>query len=231
MCGRYTLTSPIESLSETFGVETHAAIPPRFNIAPQQPVLIVRAGEGGVREMAAVEWGLVPEWKKERKSERPLINARVETVTEKASFRAPIKRTRCLVPFNGWYEWKSERGLKQPYYVTPNDEGLHAFAAIWTVWHGVSGDNWLETMAILTGPTLGSLRPLHHRQPLVVNPSHYDRWLKPEDPLPRNFIENTHFLPENSYHVCRVSSKVSNPRYDQQDCIEASGADQQISLL
>ena len=101
MCGRFLLTSSTDVISDTFGVETHANIPMRYNIAPTQPVLIVRQGEKGKRELASVEWGLVPEWAKELRREKPMINARVETVIEKASFRSPMKRTRCLVPADG----------------------------------------------------------------------------------------------------------------------------------
>ncbi len=114
MCGRYVFIAPNTEVDRIFGVRADAPIPPNFNIAPTQPVLIIRLNAKGLRELVAVEWGLIPEWKKDLTDSKPLINARIETVREKASFRSSIKRQRCLVPFSGWYEWKTVGGRKQP---------------------------------------------------------------------------------------------------------------------
>lgn len=230
MCGRYLLTSPKEALEAVFPIEMHAGIPPRYNIAPTQPVLIIRRTEGGMNELAAVEWGLVPEWKKER-GDKPLINARIETVVEKPSFRASMKRTRCLVPFDGWYEWKSEGGRKRPYLVRPIGGGPMAFAGIWATWHGPAGDFWLETMAILTGPTIGPMKRLHSRLPLVVRPEQYDAWLTPHDPLPRGFLESFDFVPETAFEWKGVSSKVNNARFDGPECFDQPEDELQTSLF
>ncbi len=231
MCGRYTLTSSEDIIGDMFDVDTHAAILPRFNIAPAQPVLIVRKSPKGERELAAVEWGLVPEWKKELSAGKPLINARAETVAEKASFRSPFKRTRCLVPFNGWYEWKTRAGVKHPYLIEPVGGGIHAFAGIWTVWHGVGAENWLETMAIITEEAVGPMRAVHHRRPLVVAANDYERWLSPTDPVPRNFIEETKFLTEAEFHWHEVSRRINDVRYDAPDCLDLPAEDKQTSFL
>lgn len=230
MCGRYLMTSPIEAMRHIFDVDATVGIPARYNIAPRQPVLVVRNGEKGERELAAVEWGLVPEWKKEI-GDKPLINARIETITEKPSFRSSIKRKRCLVPFDGWYEWKTIAGAKVPYLVKPTDGKLAAFAGIWSVWHGPEGEHWLETMAIVTAPAVSSLRPLHHRIPLVVEPSGYGDWLKSHDPLPRGFLEGFQFVGERAFEWGAVSSKVNSVRMEGPECIAPPEEERQHSLF
>jgi putative SOS response-associated peptidase YedK len=230
MCGRYLLTSPKEAMNSVFRVKADAHIPPRYNIAPTQPILIVRQSGRGGRELAAVEWGLVPEWKKER-GDKPLINARMETVIEKPSFRSSMKRTRCLVPFDGWYEWRSENGRKQPYLIKPVEGGPMAFAGVWATWHGPTGEHWLETMAILTGPTMGPMRSLHSRMPLVVRPEQYDAWLKPHDPLPRGFLESFDFMPETAFDWQPVSTRVNNIRFDDEGCTSAPEDEMQPRLF
>lgn len=230
MCGRYTLTSPNDELERLFQLPNGAPIQARYNIAPRQPVLVVRVGEQGVRELVAVEWGLVPEWKKEI-GDKPLINARVETIEAKPSFRSSIKRKRCLVPFSGWYEWKSENGKKQPYLIEQSDGEPGAFAGIWSTWHGPGGDFWLETMAIVTSATSGPMRPLHHRRPLVVTPDQYDAWLQPQDPLPRGFLNSFNWVGETAFHWRSVSTNVNDVRIDDDSCLLPAEMDPQHSLF
>lgn len=205
-------------------------IPPRYNVAPRQPVLIVRQTDKGANELAAVEWGFVPEWKKEI-GDKPLINARVETVESKPSFRSAIKRKRCLVPANGWYEWRTEDGRKQPYFIEQHDAGLVAFAGIWSVWHGPGGDHWLETMAIVTAASVGPMKSLHHRRPLVVPPNQYGDWLHPHDPLPRGFINSFDWVQETAFQWRPVSPRVGNVRVDDPTCLNPPDTLRQHSLF
>ena len=231
MCGRFLLTSTTEVISDTFGVDTHAGIPPRYNIAPTQPVLIVRRGDRADRELASVEWGLVPEWAKELRREKPMINARVETVIEKASFRSPMKRTRCLVPADGWYEWKGSAGAKQPWLMKQALKTPFAFAGLWTTWHGSDGESWLETMAMLTAPAEGPLKSVHHRRPLVVSSDQYDDWLEPHDPLPRSFLKEFNWLAETDFTMEKVSKRVNNVGNDDAGCIAPPEEEKQGSLF
>ncbi len=217
-------------MERLFQLPNGVPIPARYNIAPRQPVLIVRVGEQGLRELVAVEWGLVPEWKKEI-GDKPLINARLETIEAKPSFRSSIKRKRCLVPFDGWYEWKSEHGKKQPYLIEPTDGSLAAFAGIWSTWHGPGGDFWLETMSIITASTVGPMRPLHHRRPLVVPPDQFDAWLQPQDPLPRRFLNSFDWVPETAFHWRAVSTRVNGVRIDDETCLLPAEIDPQHSLF
>lgn len=230
MCGRYHFTSPAEAVRTYFDVPARVPIPPRYNIAPRQPVLIVRLDEKGARELVAVEWGLVPEWKKEI-GDKPLINARVETVEAKPSFRSSIKRKRCLVPFDGWYEWRTEEGRKQPYSIEPVANGPAAFAGIWSVWHGPAGDHWLETMAILTGPATGPMKSLHHRKPLALRPEDYGRWLEPHDPLPRGFMASFNWMAETDFHWRAVSPKVGSVRFEGPECLAPYDPNPQHTLF
>jgi len=230
MCGRYCLTTLKEDISAAFDVWAENDISPRYNIAPRQPVLIVRNNEKGKRHLAAVEWGLVPEWRKEI-GDKPLINARLETITEKPSFRSSVKRQRCLVPFTDWYEWRSERGRKVPYRVRTHTGGVGAFAGVWATWHGPSGENWLETMAIMTAPAYANLKSLHHRRPLVVRPEQYGRWLQAHDPLPRGFLDSFDWVNEQQFEWTEVNSKVNSARFEGQACHAPPEEEQQPSFF
>ncbi|MBV1900851.1 MAG: SOS response-associated peptidase [Kordiimonadaceae bacterium] len=230
MCGRFSLLAPKETIGKIFDVWAESDIPPRYNIAPRQPVLVVRNSEEGKRHLAAVEWGLVPEWRKER-SEKPLINARIETILEKPSFKSSIRRKRCLVPFTDWYEWRSEHGQKIPYRVRHHADAMGAFAGVWSTWHGPGGDFWLETMAIVTGPAEATLKPLHSRKPLVVRPEQYGEWLQAHDPLPRGFLESFQGVEEQQFEWTPVSRKVSSVRFEGPECHEPPEAERQASLF
>ena len=240
MCGRFILTADQAEIAALFGVKAPHAIPARYNIAPTQPVLIIREaetqvfGERGEREVAALEWNFTPEWSKERPA-KPLLNARVETVEAKPSFRSSIKRRRCLVPFNGWYEWKSVNGRKQPYFIRKIDAGgngeLAAFAGIWSTWHGPDGEHWLETFAIITAEAKGPLRATHHRKPLVVQPQDYERWLMPHDPLPNTFLKSFDWEPETAFHTMPVSTRVNSIRFDDPSCLNPPEEEKQPSLF
>lgn len=213
-----------------FGASAHSAIGARYNIAPSQPALVIRHDPHGQPELAALEWGLVPEWKKER-SEKPLINARVETIEVKPSFRASVKRSRCLVPFNGWYEWKSENGIKQPYFISAREQSVQAFAGIWSVWHGPSGDHWLETFAIVTAASSGPMRSLHARKPLVVAREQYAEWLTSHDPLPRGFLNGFNWVEENQFDWYPVNRQVNSVRFDNVSCLDRPEPPAQPSLF
>ncbi|WP_374765175.1 SOS response-associated peptidase [Yunchengibacter salinarum] len=244
MCGRFLLTSPADSISHTFDVAAPGAVPPRYNLAPGQPVLVVRGDEPtgpvttGARHLVAMQWGLVPEWSKKRPVSPP-INARMETASEKPSFRAPMKRRRCLVPFNGWYEWVVRDGVKRPHLIhlaqNEGDEAnslpLGAFAGIWSVWHGPDGGDWLESVAILTGPARGPLGRLHHRRPLVVGTDQYGAWLAPHDPLPKGFLADFPFVAEQAFRWRAVSRRVNSPRHDDAACLAAPEKAAQGSLF
>ncbi len=148
MCGRYTITSAPEAIRALFRYQEQPNFPPRFNVAPTQPIPIVRLDEGK-REFALVRWGLLPSWVKDPKQFTLLINARGESVIDKPAFRAAMKRRRCLIPADGFYEWKAGGTRKQPYFVRLKSGAPMAFAGLWECWTGPNGEE-LETAAIVT---------------------------------------------------------------------------------
>lgn len=176
MCSRYNLLTPLEAVQSYFGAWNGEPYPPRYNIAPTQPVLIVRLDETRRRELALVRWGLIPGWVKDPARLSLMINARAEGATEKASFRGAMRHRRCLVPANGFYEWTGKARARQPHLIQRSDAGLIAFAGLWESWLGADGSE-IDTMAILTVAANGALSSLHDRMPAILQPEHFDAWL------------------------------------------------------
>ena len=177
MCGRFTLAAPAEQVAAQFQLPATPELSARYNIAPTQQVLGVRAADGG-REATFFRWGLVPSWAKDLSVGSRMINARAETVAEKPSFRAALRQRRCLIPADGFYEWQAREGGKQPYHITMADGGLFAMAGLYERWKSPEG-SWLESCTILTTEANELMRSLHDRMPVILPPEHYDLWLDP----------------------------------------------------
>ena len=178
MCGRYALHSHPDVVALQFGLASLPEFAPRYNIAPSARILVVR-NDGG----ALVRWGFVPRWAKDPSIGARMNNARAETVAEKPSFREAYRKRRCLVPANGFYEWKRERTFKQPYYVRPSSGELFAFAGVWESWNGPQGP--LETCAIVTTEANAAMRPVHERMPVILSRDDYGHWLAGDGDLLR----------------------------------------------
>ena len=146
MCGRYVIKTPPELMRETFGYAEQPNFPPRYNVAPTQPIPVVRL-DNGRRSFALVRWGLIPAWVKDPRGFSLLINARAESVLDKPAFRNAMRRRRCLVPADGFYEWKQDGARKRPFYAAA--KGLVAFAGLWEPWIGPNGEE-VETACIVT---------------------------------------------------------------------------------
>jgi putative SOS response-associated peptidase YedK len=175
MCGRYTVIASPEVLRALFGYPEQPNFPPRFNVAPTQPIAVVRL-VNGERHFALVRWGLLPPWVKDPKAFSLLINARGETINEKPAYKAAMKRRRCLIPADGFYEWKAGGQRKQPYYIRAKSGTPLALAGLWESWIGPNGEE-LETAAIVTTSANDTLKPLHDRMPVVIAPDQFDLWL------------------------------------------------------
>jgi len=173
MCGRYAVHSLIGDLQRHFGLFDSIAFTPHFNAAPSMSLPIVRT-QGDRREIALCQWGFVPHWMKSRPKTRP-INARSETAAEKPFFRTSIRRRRCLVPANGFYEWKQSGSPKQPWYFRLAESEIMAFAGLWDSW--IHDGKAVETFAILTTAANDALRPVHDRMPVILDQRAYDNWL------------------------------------------------------
>ena len=175
MCGRYLIISSPATIRALFGYPEQPNFPPRYNVAPTQPVPIVRMWQGQ-RQFALVRWGLLPPWVKDPGKFTLLINGRADSVLDKPSFRAPMQRRRCLIPTDGFYEWQTDGARKRPYAILPSAGGPIAFAGLWDVWIGPNGEE-LETVAIVTTDASNSLHHVHHRMPVVIPPEAFDSWL------------------------------------------------------
>ncbi len=227
MCGRYAITSPPEAVRAFAGYMSHPNFPPRYNIAPTQPVPIVRMRDGQ-REFALVRWGLVPSWAKEVAPSNPLINARSETVYEKPSFRTAIRRRRCLFPADGFYEWYRGGKKREAYYVRRRAGGLYAMAGIWEHWQGPDGSE-LESAAILTTDANGTLRPIHHRMPVIVEPEDFDVWLGTHESEAEALRPMLGPAPDDLLETVRIGDRVNKVANDdpsvQEPLAEEGGAE------
>jgi putative SOS response-associated peptidase YedK len=202
MCGRYSLHSSPEVIALAFGLAQVPALAPRYNIAPASQVLIIRRNEA-----AMVRWGLVPRWAKDPSIGAKLNNARAESVAEKPSFRDAYRKRRCLIPANGFYEWKLEGGRKQPYYVYPPSGGLFAFAGLWEQW------NELQTCAIITTDANETMAAVNDRMPVILSPAEYANWLAGGEGL-------LHACPAADITLRKVSRRVNNARSEDPGLIE-----------
>lgn len=175
MCGRFVITSPPAAIRLAFGYTDQPNFPSRYNIAPTQPIPVVIA-ENGARRFRLMRWGLLPSWVKDPRKFTLLINARSETVLDKPAFRNAIKRRRCLVPADGYYEWRMLAKGKQPYFIHPRDAAPIGFAALAETWIGPNGEE-LDTVAIVTTAARGEMATLHDRVPVTIAPADFERWL------------------------------------------------------
>lgn len=175
MCGRYAITSPPEAIKALFRYGEQPNFPPRHNVAPTQPVPVVRLA-GGVRAFALLRWGLIPAWVKDPRGFSLLVNARGESVCDKPAFRNAMKRRRCLLPADGFFEWQATGGPKRPFFIRKRGGGPLAFAGLWEAWMGPNGEE-LETVCIVTTRANPTLRPIHDRMPVIVPPEAFDLWL------------------------------------------------------
>jgi putative SOS response-associated peptidase YedK len=220
MCGRFTLTDPDADLTVQFNLPEIPDMPPRYNIAPTQPVAAVRVSpEASQREMVLLRWGLIPFWAKDVKIGARMINARSETAAEKPAFRAAFRRRRCLVVADGFYEWQKQNGTKQPFFIHLRDGHPFALAGLWEHWEGPGGDV-IESCTLLTTQPNELLKALHNRMPVILHPQDYDLWLDPQvqqaDPL-RPLLQP---YPPDHMDAYPVSRWVNSPGNDDPRCIE-----------
>jgi len=175
MCGRFILTASPQQLRGLFAYPEQPNFPARYNIAPTQPIAVVRLMNGH-RQFALMRWGLLPAWVKDPKQLSLLFNARGESINDKPSFRAAMRHRRCLIPADGFYEWHASGKTKQPYFVHRRDGAPFAFAGLWETWSGPNGEE-LDTATIVTTRANDTLKPIHERMPVIVPENSFDTWL------------------------------------------------------
>jgi putative SOS response-associated peptidase YedK len=217
MCGRFLFTSPPEAVGRAFEIAVTDNFPPRYNVAPTQPIAIIRRTERGQREFALARWGFIPSWAKsdflEKTGGKPLINARGETVAEKPTFRSAFRRRRCLVPADGFYEWKTEGGARQPYLIRPSEGGVFGFAGVWETALDPDGGE-IDTAAIITTEAGPDLSTLHSREPVVITRDDYGRWLSADERDAEILKSLLAHAPEGFWTHHAVSKAVNNATHE-----------------
>lgn len=222
MCGRYTQLrswSELVDLYRISGTPTPLNLAARHNIAPTQTVPIIRRGPGddpARRELAMVHWGLIPCWAKDASIATKTINARAETVAEKPAFRAAFRQRRCLIVADGFYEWQTQGGRKQPYYITLGSDEVFAFAGLWERWGSPAGES-IESCTIIVTVAAASLSAIHDRMPVILQAGAFDTWLDPHLPPDRAKAMLVPF--EGALTIHPVSRRVNAVRNDDADCL------------
>lgn len=219
MCGRFLLTAPGRIVAELFQLNHEPLLEPRFNIAPSQPVAVVRIkAESGARELDMIRWGLIPFWAKDPRIGHKMINARSETVAQKPAFRAAFNQRRCLIAADGFYEWKRHGRGKLPYLIRMKDESPFAFAGLWEHWRSPD-DRVLESCTILTTYPNPLLKPLHERMPVILAAGDYDLWLDTSVKAADKLNPLLRPYPDDEMTAFPVSPAVNKPSHDSPDCI------------
>jgi putative SOS response-associated peptidase YedK len=222
MCGRFARKSTQEVLADWFGVELEDMpwFAPSFNVAPQSVQPVVRVNrDAGNREFALMRWGLVPQWAKDAKIGYNTINARAEEAASKPVFREALKKRRCLVPADAFFEWQRlDPKSKRPFAIGLKSGDPYAFAGLWESWRPKDGDP-LETFSILTIDPNEVVEPIHNRMPVILEPKDYDRWLDPGDPQ-RPPVDLLRPYPADQMHAWPVSDRVGNVRNNEPALLE-----------
>ena len=220
MCGRFVQYSPVETVQQIFNIGTVSfEVIPNYNVAPTQKILTIIKHDNE-NKLEKLNWGLVPFWAKDVTIGSRMINARAETVSQKPSFRNAFRKRRCLIPADGFYEWKGEKGNKQPYYVfIPSGEPF-AFAGLWETWTGKDEESVYKSCTIITTAASESIREIHHRMPVILDSDFYEKWLNAEiqDPKELEIILQDGLIHDMKYYP--VSTLVNSVKNNDPNCIK-----------
>ncbi len=233
MCGRYTLATPNPAdIRARFPLGESIEIRRRYNVAPGDEVLAVTTDRDGNPRGELLRWGLVPSWAKKPDTGLKMINARVETVSERAAYRRPFERYRCLIIADGFYEWQRQAtGPKQAFHITRSDGDPFAFAGLWSIWHDDDNEgHTLRTCTILTTAASSAIASLHDRMPVILAPGAESAWLEHSQP-PDRLRELLAGLAPSETAVRPVGLAVNDARYDGPECLAPPVADGQVALF
>ena len=222
MCGRFTLRAPASLIAEQFSLFEVPLLKPRFNIAPTQAAAVVRMAPQQAesrRQLVFLRWGLVPAWAKDPAVGNRMINARAETAADKPAFRTALRRRRCLVAADGFYEWQTLGNRRQPMFIHLRDDRPLAFAGLWESWEG-AGHSALESFTILTTAANDLVRPIHDRMPVIVAPEDYARWLDPAVQTPEPILPLLRPYSSELLEAYAVGTRVNSPARDDEGCLE-----------
>jgi putative SOS response-associated peptidase YedK len=218
MCSRYSLSAPPEAVRAYFGYREQPNFPARYNVAPTQPVPVVRRDADGANVFVLMRWGFVPSFVKDLKAAPTLINARAETALEKPSFRNAFRRRRCLLPADGFYEWTGAKGARRPFLMRrTGDQPLFALAGIWECWQDGKSGSELDTVAILTCAANRTISALHDRMPVVLTGDQFDSWLDGGESAEAVGAASALAkpAPEDFFEMVELDPRINNSKIDQ----------------
>jgi putative SOS response-associated peptidase YedK len=229
MCGRFVSSSPPDELAKYFDVEQVAetALEPSYNVAPSNDVFVV-VESGGIRRLDTFHWGLIPFWAKDVKTGNKMINARAESLAEKNAYKHAFKKRRCIIPADGFYEWKKVPGqkAKQPYFIQRADGEPMAFAGLWEIWRdpAVADDDdpdaWVRSCVIITTNANDVLEPIHSRMPVMLDDTNWDAWLDPTTGDSGALEAMLRPAPDDWLEVYPVSTRVNSPDNNDAELIQ-----------
>lgn len=217
MCGRFTLTKKPQEIIEALSLEDiNIDFHPRFNIAPTQNVLIVT--DDGRRRLTQMRWGMIPSWAKDASIGNRMINARAETLVEKPAFREALRKRRCLVLADGFYEWKKTGAVKQPLHIVLKAREAFGFAGLWDTWQPPQGEP-VRSCTIITTEANDLMRPFHDRMPVILSREAATQWLNPAARDTNELLALLKPFPADAMECYPVSRAVNSLRHDAPDCI------------
>jgi putative SOS response-associated peptidase YedK len=222
MCGRYALHANPEVIALQFGLEGAPEFKTSYNVCPGSEIMVVRLDGQKQRVARQHRWGLIPHWAKDPSMGNKLANARGESLAERPAFRDAFRRSRCLVPASGFYEWQSVAGRKQPWYFAPSDAGLFGLAGITALWKGV------RSVSLITTAPNELMQPIHDRMPVIVAPEDYAAWLDKEAAEPMRYVRA---FPAGRMTARPVSMRVNQPENDDPGLVEQTREPLQHGLL
>ena len=214
MCGRYTLTVSAAVLGDVFEADVRVEHRPRFNIAPTQTVPIVRVNASGQRRIDGARWGLVPHWAVDPSIGHRMINARSETAADKPSFRSAVRRRRCLVPADGFFEWQRIEDRKQPFHIRFHDRRTFGFAGLWERWQQTEDEAPLESCTILTTSPNATVATVHDRMPVILDPRDWGTWLSRDELSDEELRRLLQPFAADEMEAVAVTTRVNSPAND-----------------
>ena len=218
MCGRFTLTTNLGAIAQRFGVARFLEeVGPRYNITPTQTVIVVN--DDGTRHLRQMRWGLIPSWAKDPAIGNRMINARAETVATKPAFRVALRKRRCLIPADGFFEWTPAGRRKQPVYIALKNREPFGFAGLWEAWTSPEGQE-ITSCTIITTEANELLTPIHDRMPVILNHDAEAVWLDPTIQDSARLLPLLRPYPSEEMEIYQVSTRVNNPDRDGPQCIK-----------
>ncbi|MFA4987230.1 MAG: SOS response-associated peptidase [Candidatus Brocadiia bacterium] len=220
MCGRFVLFSTLDMILVSFKLKGSYDIVPRYNIAPTQNVSgVVLSAEAGGPVLKPFKWGLVPHWAKDPSMGVRMINARADSVAEKPAFRGAFRSRRCLIPADGFVEWRQDRSKKLPMLIRMKDRHLFAFAGLYEQWKAPDGST-LDSCTIITCEPNPLVTKFHTRMPVILYPESYDQWIDPATPTSAGLASLLVPYDENQMEAVRISQKINSAKNEGPECIE-----------